>query len=395
MKYDFETRIDRKERGNLKYMVFTPDILKQKDIPSYSGAEFEFRTAPCVMEVVKEAAENGCFGFTLADDNYRRHIAWWLKNVRGADVEEAWITPVLGTIFTVASMVRMINKDDGKMLVLTPGYNRYDQAVRRMKKPATYFSAMIEKDGRYVPDYDDLEEKMRDPLCRLFVFSNPNNPTGQILMEEDLRRILELSRKYDVTIISDEIFADVTLTERRVPVLAAMAEESDKVISTIALGKAFSFSGNNANAIIKNPELREAFEEQKYADHFGSIDPLAYAAHIGGYTAEGKDWLDELIQVIRTNNSLFMDFFRRYRIQVTVPEAGYVLWADFRSLGMEEKELFDFLTNEAYFFVDPGEEYYGTPCNARICTAVPTSEVRKTIKRLEEAFTARGFHAGR
>ena len=172
-------------------------------------------------------------------------------------------------------------------------------------------------------------------------------------------------------------------------------EESDKVISTIALGKAFSFSGNNANAIIKNPELREAFEEQKYADHFGSIDPLAYAAHIGGYTAEGKDWLDELIQVIRTNNSLFMDFFRRYRIQVTVPEAGYVLWADFRSLGMEEKELFDFLTNEAYFFVDPGEEYYGTPCNARICTAVPTSEVRKTIKRLEEAFTARGFHAGR
>ena len=87
MKYDFETRIDRKERGNLKYIVFTPEILKEKDIPSYSGAEFEFRPAPCVMDAVRSAAENGCFGFTLADGNYRRHVAWWWKNVRGADVQ--------------------------------------------------------------------------------------------------------------------------------------------------------------------------------------------------------------------------------------------------------------------------------------------------------------------
>ena len=391
MKYDFETRIDRKERGNLKYIVFTPEILKEKDIPSYSGAEFEFRPAPCVMDAVRSAAENGCFGFTLADGNYRRHVSWWLKNVRGADVEEEWITPVLGTIFTVASMIRMINKDDGKLLVMTPGYNRYDQAVRRMKKPQTYFSAMVEKDGRFEPDYADLEKKMSDPLCRLFVFSNPNNPTGQILDEEDLYRILELSRRYDVTVISDEIFADVALTDRKVPVFAALAGENDRVISTIALGKTFSFSGNNANAIIRNPQLREAFEEQKYADHFGSIDPLAYAAHVGGYTEEGKDWLAELIEVIRTNNAMFMDFFRKHNIKVTVPEAGYVLWADFSSLGMEEQELFDFLTSEAYFFVDPGEEYYGLPCNARICTAVPVSEVKKTIGRLEHAFAQKGI----
>ena len=389
MKYDFETRIDRRNRGNLKDMVFTPEILKEKNIPSYSGAEFEFRPAPCVMKAVSDAAWNGCFGFTLADENYRRHIAWWMKNVRGADVQEEWITPVLGTIFTVASMIRMVCGDDGRMLVMTPGYNRYDQAVRRMKKTPSYFSPMMRKEGRYVPDYTDLEEKMSDPQCRLLVFSNPNNPTGQILDAEDLGRILELSRKYGVTLISDEIFADITLTDRNVPVLAAIAEETDSVISTIALGKTFSFSGNNANAIIRNPELRQAFEEQKYADHFGSIDPMVYAAHIGGYCEEGREWLQELKEVIRTNNRLFMDLFDRYGIAYTVPEAGYVLWTDFTSLGMEEKELFAFLLDRAYFFVDPGEEYYGLPCNARICTAVPVSEVKKTVQRLEEALQNR------
>ena len=75
------------------------------------------------------------------------------------------------------------------------------------------------------------------------------------------------------------------------------------------------------------------------------------------------------------------------------PEATYVLWADFSGLGLDEKELFDFLNNEAYFCCDPGEEYYGAPGMARICTAVPPRELEKSLAAFLEAARARGLAA--
>lgn len=389
----FEERVKREGYGNLKYDLFTPEVLKKNNIPSYSGAEFEFPTAPCVRNAVKDLAENGLFGFTVADDAYRSEILYWMKQVRHAEIEPSWILPMQGTIFTVASCIRLFTRQDECILLMTPTYNRYDQAARRLKRAPSFFSSMKEVNGRYVPDDEDLEAKMSDPSVKLFVFCNPNNPTGQVLYEEDLERILAIARKTDTAVVCDEIFADVSLNGKDVPCLAAMAKEDDKVIAITSMGKTFSLTGvNHANAIIRNPGLYKALEEQRTADHFGSIDPLAFACQKGGYTEAGRAWLEELKQVIHRNNERFISFFEQIDgVKVYHPDGGYVLWCDFTSLCMEEKELFSFLQDEALFACDPGEEYYGLPCNARICTAVPEAEAEKTIARLQAAFVKRGF----
>ena len=83
MKYDFDTRVDRKNRGNLKELMFTPDAVRKNGVVCFSGAEFEFKTARPVIDAVKEAAENGLFGFTVADQNYYDHILWWMPACHG------------------------------------------------------------------------------------------------------------------------------------------------------------------------------------------------------------------------------------------------------------------------------------------------------------------------
>ena len=358
MKYDFTTRVSRTGRGNLKDLMFTPSAIRQHNLPSFSGAEFEFRTAQPVIDAMKECAENGLMGFTIADQNYRDHIVWWLKNIRKTDISPDWILPMQGTIFSVASAIRLFVKPEEHMVLMTPDYNRYDQAARRLKRGTTIFSPMIEKEGRFHPDFEDLERKFSDPKAKLFVLCNPDNPTGQVLSEEELHQLLSLTRKYRMPILSDEIFADIPLNGKTVPLLTALAKDSDLVISILSMGKTFSFTGvNHANAIIRNPGLYRAFEEQRTADHFGSIDPMAYAALIGGYT----------------------------------PDAGYVLWADLSALGMEPDALFRMLEEEALFACDRGEEYYGGKCCARICTAVMETEVIAAIGRLEKVFAAHGF----
>lgn len=393
MNYDFTTRVSRAGRGNLKDLMFTPEALRKQNIPSFSGAEFEFRTAQPVIDAMKECADNGLLGFTVADQNFKDHIVWWLKNIRKTEISPDWILPMQGTIFSVASAIRLFVREDEHMVLMTPDYNRYDQAARRLKRETTSFSQMIEKDGRFHPDFADLEKKFADPKAKLFVLCNPDNPTGQVLSDEELNQLLILSRKYQMPILSDEIFADISLNGKPVPVLSAMASERDLVISIISMGKTFSFTGvNHADAIIRNPELYHAYEEQRTADHFGSVDPMAYAALIGGFTPAGAEWLSQLIEVLKRNTAGFLNFFRSWEgVKAYTPDAGYILWIDLTALGMERDDLFRMLEEEALFACDEGEEYYGGKCCARICTAVPEAYVIAAIERLEQTFSAHGF----
>lgn len=393
MKYDFDTRVDRKRRGNMKELLFTPKNIREKGFVSYSGAEFEFRSAAPVIDAVKEMAENGLFGFTVADERYLSHIVWWMEHVRCAQIEPDWLLAVQGTIFSVATAIRLFTKPGEGVIIPVPGYNRYEQAAVRLGRRAV-LSEMMETDHGSLPDLEALEAEMAKPDNRLLVLCNPNNPTGDILPADFLKDILALGRKYQVGIVSDEIFADVVFGEEAVPNLTALADEEDEVISVISLGKTFSLTGvNHANVIIRNQALRERYRRQRDADHFGSIDPTAYAALCGGYSPEGKEWLSELIQVVRGNNERLAAFFAEHMpaVKLTMPMATYVVWADFSGLGLSEEELFGFLYNEAYFCCDRGREYYGKPCMARICTAVPPRELERSLEALLEAGRGRGI----
>ena len=390
MKYDFDTRVDRKNRGNLKELMFTPDAVRKKGVVCFSGAEFEFKTARPVIDAVKEAAENGLFGFTVADQNYYDHILWWMKNVRGVTLEKDWILPVQGTIFSAATSIRLFTEKGEGIIVPTPGYNRYEQAARRLGRKTTFVP--VRSDCSL--DLAELEKAMQSPSNKLLFLCNPNNPTGKIISRETLREILALARRYGTAVWCDEIFADVDLTGKGVPMLADLAEENDCVISVFSMGKTFSFTGvNHAHVVIKNAALREKYQAQRDADHFGSIDPMAYAALYGGYTPEGKEWLEEMISVIQSNNETVASFFAEHMpaVKVNQPEAGYVLWLDFTGLGLTEEELFRFLSEEAYFCCDPGKEYYGAPCMARMCTAVPSAELERCLSLLLDAARARGL----
>lgn len=391
MKYDFDTRVDRRNCGNLKALQFTPTHILERGFVSYAGAEFEFKTARPVIDAVKRAAENGLFGFTVADENYFSHVVWWLEQVRRAAVDPAWILPVQGTIFSVATAIRLLTEPGGGVVIPTPGYNRYQQAAERLGRRAV-FSPMEDTGAGPELDLDDLAEKLAEN--RLLILCNPNNPTGRILRRETLEQILKITRRTGAAVLCDEIFADVVFGNEPVPVLAALAGEEDRAVSVISMGKTFSFTGvNHANVIIRNPDLRARFEAQRNADHFGSIDPMVYAALCGGYSPEGKAWLGELIAVVRRNSETFRRFFAEHMpsVKVLMPEAGYLLWVDFAGLGLEEDELFRFLAGDACFCCDPGEEYYGQPCMARICTAVPPGELERSLACLLEAARRRGL----
>jgi len=273
------------------------------------------------------------------------------------------------------------------IMILTPGYHRYEQAATRLGR-GTVKIPLADKDGRYFMDWDALENAMARPENKILVLTNPNNPTGTIFPREDLERIAALSRKYGVLVYSDEIFADITFHGKQALLYADVAGENDLAISCTALGKTFSMTGvNHANVLIKNAQLRQQFQLQRNADHYGSIDPFLHAALVSVYSPEGKQWLQALKEYVWSNYEFFKAFFRsRFpEIVISEPEGSFVVWADFTATGMTAEQLDQLLCKEGLFVGDPGEEFYGREACFRYSLAVPHRELERSLARLDAA----------
>lgn len=386
MKYDFETVVVRDPFANLKACAME-ETIRNRRYMSFCGAEMDFKTAPAIEKAVKTLAENGLYGFTLCDNQYRQTVCKWMKDERNYFMEPEWIVPTLGTIHSVATLIRMRTKINEGILISTPAYSRYEQAVVRLNRNCIK-SPMFIKNGRYHLDFEHLEICMKRPDVKVYILCNPHNPTGQIFNEAELERLAALAQKYGVIVFSDEIFAETTYFGNQTPVYSMIKGAAQNCIVSTSLGKTFNFTGvNHANMIIPNEQIRKAFLKQRDADHYGSIEPFAYAALMGAYSNEGADWVHAMNVYVEENIRRIKAFFASEFPEVNVygGEGAYILWLDWRALFKEEETLMDFLLHKAYFELDPGSNYAEEAVGfTRMCVASPWREIEKVLNHLKK-----------
>ena len=384
MNYDFETLVQRRP-ANLKQSMI-PEEVKRAGNVSVDGAEPDFRTAPAIEQAVKALAENGLYGFTLCDDTYRDRVVWWMEHARGTQIEGSWIIPTLGTIYSVATAIRLCTREGEGVIVMPPVYNRYEQAALRLYRK-TVKCPLVLREGRYQMDYEALERAMEKKENKLLILCNPHNPTGQIFTAEELARLARLADRYGVIVFSEEIFADNCYQGKSCPFYLDIPGAAGHGIVSVSLGKAFHFTGvNHANILIRDKALREAFQDRRTRDHYGSIDPLVYESLVAAYTPEGLDWLRCANRYVEENIRYIREVFQKILPEVTIygGEGGYILWMDWRTYFGTEEELKEFLYKKAYFHLDLGGSY-GQEGFARMCVASPRWCIKKALGTLAEA----------
>ena len=387
----FDQKIDRSGSGSLKGTFLSPETVAA-GVPGYWGAEFEFPTCPAFSEGVIRCAQSGYYPFTLQTDAYNAAVCWWMENVRRWTVEKDWIVPTHGTIFSLATCIRMTLRENEKLILLQPGYSRYEQAATRLHRACTHVHMAYDpKTAAWRLDLQALEAAMADPANRLLAFSNPNNPTGLILTDDELHAIDALSRKYGVTVFCDEIFAEVVWDGAHVTPYSKIAQSDSPAVTCTSLGKCMSLTGvNHANVFIRNEDLRARFIAQRYADHYGSIDPMLYAGLISAYSPAGKAFVDELCGVIRRNYTYFKQNLERILpgARVTPCKAAFLAWVDFSGTGLSEDAL-NALLEKALFAGDPGSEYHVSNFFARYSIACPFDMLERSMALLEETLAKR------
>lgn len=392
--YNFDLCVDRTGFASVKQLM-TPESVKKNGNLSLWGAEFEFPTAPFVIDAVVEWAKKGLYAYTVDDDEFHGLVKKWMKMHRNWEIEEEWIVPVYGITSSLATAMRAFTDENDGIIGMVPGYHMYWHAVELSGRKKVETKLLFDGE-RYTVDWHDLEAKMADPQNKILLLCNPHNPVGKVFDREELLRIAGLAETYGTIVFSDEIFAECLYDGVEMYTIEQLAAGRVKNIVASSLGKWLSFTGTNqANLIIANPDLREAFVAERDREFYGSMNPMMLPAYRAAYTEEGERWLSEMMAYVQENYRATDQFFRENlpHFRAIKPQGTFILWVDCREFcrefGLSEAALAAFFEEKAFFHIDYGTCYSGEEGFFRMNLSVPRTELLKTLKSLEAAVKRR------
>ena len=387
MKYNFDEVIDRRGSDSLKLEALLPRWGREDLIPMWV-ADMDFRTPPFIIDSVKKRIECEIFGYTEKPKTWYQSIINWQKKRHQLAITKEMISFIPGVVPAIVMAIEAFTKVGEQVLIQPPVYYPFAAAIRNTGRKVIT-NPLLLGNLQYYIDFDDFEKKVK--TCKLFILCNPHNPGGRVWSKEELEKLAAICLKYQVLMISDEIHADLTLPFYKHISLASLSEEiAMNTVTFSSASKTFNMAGlASAYAIIPNPQVRQKFLDKTVGYMLTDGNIFAFQTTVAAYE-QGEEWLDQLLPYVQGNIDFLTQYIDQYlpKVKYLVPQASYLVFLDFRSLGLSQKELVSFCTNKAHLaLVDGsvfGEEGKGF---MRINLASPRSIIEKALEQLKEAFS--------
>ncbi|MBQ4303870.1 MAG: aminotransferase class I/II-fold pyridoxal phosphate-dependent enzyme, partial [Lachnospiraceae bacterium] len=254
----------------------------------------------------------------------------------------------------------------------------------------TIVHSPLKKDalGIWRMDLEDMEEKFESGI-RILIFCSPHNPCGRVWEKEELEDMMDLCRRYDVTVISDEIWSDIILEgHRHIPTQSVSEDAAMRTVALYAPSKTFNLAGLiGAYHIIRNEELRKKVRKQSSLSHYNEMNVLSMHALTAAYSDHGMEWVDQLRQAIGRNVDYSCSFIKeRFEgVSVSRPQGTYMLFADCTDWCRDHGRTIEDVEKACWRVgcaVQDGRAFHG-PCHLRINLASPFSRIREAFDRMD------------
>ena len=391
MIYDFDTPVDRSENHAAKYDERLKKFGREDVIPLWI-ADMDFRTAQPVIDALTARAQQGLWGYTARPDSYFDAICDWQRRRNGWEIDRSLLSWSLGVVQSLSAIVKNFTPEGGNVLIQTPVYSEFYDVTEAWDRTVLE-NPLIEENGRWRVDYDDLERKLRQ--ADLFIFCSPHNPLGILWSREEVERIARLCLKYKVLMVSDEIHADLVFWGGRHTVAAALGDDiAANVITCFSGTKTFNLAGLQASAVVfPNAELKQKFDGfwRKLDIHRNNAFSLTAMEAAFRY---GEEWLEQLKTYLEGNFLFIRDYCAANIPEIVpiVPAATYLVWLDCRQLGLDNGQLHDFMINQARLGLNDGNTF-GRSLSGymRLNAACPRCVLARALEQLRAAVdTLRG-----
>lgn len=384
--------IDRRGSNSLKWdcakTMLPPEAAAADPLPMWV-ADMDFRAPRPVIEALIEAAQFGVFGYPAgARDSYVAAVTGWQQRRFGWQVAPDWVVPVSGVITALKTIVQAFSAPGDTVLIQPPVYAHFrDDVLMNGRFPIG--APLTRTETGYCYDEAVFEAAIR-PNTKIFILSNPHNPTGNVWTEAELRSMGEICARHGILVVSDEIHQDLIMNpaRRHVPFASLSEVFAQNSITCAAPSKSFNLPGLQcANAFIPNPRLRAEFQRRLARNLYPRVNVMGMVAAEAAYT-HGEPWLEALRTYVRANHAHFAAAINGLNAGLKVLEADalYLAWMDCRALGLDAEALEKFMLTKARIWLDRGQKF-GVEGHGymRVNLGCPRATVNEAIARLKAA----------
>jgi len=386
---DFDTLQDRSQSASEKWdKVGMLEHFGREDLLPFWVADMDFKAPPSVSESLVERAENGIYGYEVRRDSLSDAITDWFSRRHHWTIDQSHICFSHGIMNALTMLINMHTEEGDGIIIQPPVFFEFRLAIIENRRKV--IRNPLKREGeRYQMDFNDLEKQAADPRNKILILCNPHNPVGRVWEKEELQRLGEICRQHNVLVIADEIHGDIVYPGHQyIPFASISDEDAQNSFSCLSPAKTFNIASvTEATIIIPDEEYRKQYKQFAFKYFIDKPGAFTVVAMEAAYR-NGEDWLDQVLDYLHENLNYLRSFLkdRIPKVKLVEPEGTFLVWLDFRELGLETKELEQFIAqkgrlalNSGYWFGRQGAGY------ARMTIACPRSRLEEGLTRLEQA----------
>lgn len=350
-------------------------------------ADMDFKTSSYIEDALVRQAQHAIYGYTESDDAYFAAVQQWMLRHHGWQVESAWLQKTPGVVFAIAVAVKAFTQPGDAVLIQQPVYYPFSEVIAdNGRKLVSSDLVLDEETGRYEIDFADFERKIEENTVKLFLLCSPHNPVGRVWSRQELLQLGNICRRHGVIVFSDEIHADFVWKGQHQVFAAVDPAFAAFTVTATAPSKTFNIAGLQvSNIFIADDALRKTFRHAYNASGYSQLNAAGLIAAEAAYR-DGETWYNAVKDYIQDNIAYMRGFIqeRLPQLRMIEPEGTYLVWVDFRRLGLDNAALEDYILHKAGLWLDSGA-IFGAVGEGfqRFNVACPRATLTRALEQLE------------
>lgn len=395
--FDFETVIERKDsialdipKNDIEHFARGAKLKEGFDIIPMWVADMNFNTAPAITKALNERIKYPTYGYFDLSDDYYNAIINWHKDMYDEEIVRESVGYENGVLGGLSSALKVFCEPHEKVLVQSPCYIGFTHVLEDNEYTPVYDPMYKDEKGIWRIDLNGLEKRIVEENIKVAIFNNPHNPSGRVFTYEEILDVMNLYKKYDVKVISDEIWADIIRPGyKHIPAQSVSEDAKMRTVSLYAPSKTFNLAGLiGSYHVVFNEKIREKLDRVSKSTHYNSCNVLSMHALTGAFSSEGSKWLNELKEVLYKNIDYSYNFIMNNfdGVKLARPDGTYMLYLDVKDYCLKHDiSLLDLLKKglEVGVIWQNGEPFM-MDYTIRMNLALPYSRVVEAFERLRK-----------
>lgn len=366
---------------------YVKDRFGKEGLLPFTISDMDFESPEEIVQALIKRINHKIFGYSRWNhDDFKNAIEKWYNKRFNFQINKDAIVYSPSVIYSVSKFIEMKTEKGDNVLINTPAYDGFFKVIKDNERNILS-SSLIKTENGYEVDFEDFENKCKK--SKVFLLCSPHNPTGKVWKESELLKMIEICKKYNVFIISDEIHMDIIYRGKHRPILSVGKGYEENIVLCTSASKTFNIPALCGSYLfISNEKDRDEFLRiLKNRDALSSPSILAVIATIEAYN-KCDYWVDALVKYTENNIRYIKEYLEKNipLLKCEIPEGSYFAWVDFSKLGISSEEFQKYLIDIGEVAIMPGLTY-GEEGRyfLRINTGCSIKKIEDGLNRIEKA----------